>query len=314
MDPDAIGAAGVRRTDQCPAGEQMTRRRSPPRLANRPSRRSAKRWLRCRGASGRMPVFTGGRVPVGKKWRRRGPLRPGTGRVGYGYGRPGLRRDQAETLIGRRRRGRVFRRRPPSGGDAEVATQAETLSSARPDASCGSPTQATRQPRASRPPSGEKWVQLDDPAGPSLVRRQPQAMQVTGPPATDAVPRGQAGWGSDGWIIGLPSSVTRGRPPGAEAPGSPASVPARRADVGAEPVAVRLRTSTRRGGPPACATRRTTRAEPSASIPLGSCRVREPRSSRMRRATRRRDRRRSRAWSTARPRRRCRSRSPTARR
>ena len=42
--------------------------------------------------------------------------------------------------------------------------------------------------------------------GPSVVNRQPHSAQVTGPPAIDAPRRGQAGWGSLGWIIGASRS------------------------------------------------------------------------------------------------------------
>jgi hypothetical protein len=80
--------------------------------------------------------------------------------------------------------------------------QAGTPTSARPEASWGRSTHSTLQPRASRPPSGEKWVQDSDWEPGSIVRRQPQTAQVTGPPATHELTRGQAGWESVGWIIG----------------------------------------------------------------------------------------------------------------
>lgn len=80
--------------------------------------------------------------------------------------------------------------------------QAVSVRRTRPWASWGRSTQSTRQPRASRPPSGPKWVQLVGEEAESDSRRQPQALHVTGPLATSTCRRGQAGWGSDGLIIG----------------------------------------------------------------------------------------------------------------
>ena len=47
-----------------------------------------------------------------------------------------------------------------------------------PSASCAASAQSTRQPRASRPPSGLKWKN----ASPVAARRQPHVAHVTGAP------------------------------------------------------------------------------------------------------------------------------------
>src|SRR5256885_2280087 len=51
-----------------------------------------------------------------------------------------------------------------------------------PATSCGASTQSTRQPRASRPPSGLKWNQAMSLSAIPARRRQPHAEQVTGAP------------------------------------------------------------------------------------------------------------------------------------
>ena len=138
-------------------------------------------WLKPHLARLRSKVMAAGGPP--------GRGRPRRGLSDRRRGRP----DRA-----RARSGRAVGRRIAAGRAPDPPVDQTATAIGRPAASCAASAQATRQPRASRPPSGLKWKN----ASPVVVRRQPQAAQVTGPSRPSRTADVRRISESEGWIIG----------------------------------------------------------------------------------------------------------------
>src|SRR4051812_22091384 len=92
--------------------------------------------------------------------------------------------------------------RSEGSGDAPRGAETQASASAAwPAVSWAASTHATRQPRASRPPSGRKWNHASLPWGPTPWSRQPQVAQVTGASRPSRTASGRRLLGSDGWSI-----------------------------------------------------------------------------------------------------------------
>jgi hypothetical protein len=117
--------------------------------------------------------------------------------------------------------------------------QAATVAATAPLASWARSTQATRQPRASRPANRPKWNQVEGWEAVICSRRQPQAEHVTGAlcPSRTARKPEPVPLGSEGWIIWEPFGGIRGR----TAPTVPSTVPSGPPGVGTAPESPWLR-------------------------------------------------------------------------